>query len=149
MNDKPESHLSVALRVVLELEKAKKRIANLKARESLTLQLAEQAQARGKQLGAALEEAAQDVVRLEAELAIANGNVETVRVRLLDSVDAAEKAEARESRLRAALEAILREPYGCPFCNSGKLRNPLKTHTDDCGYALAQAALTEKEKPQQ
>lgn len=47
--------------------------------------------------------------------------------------------------LRAALEAILQEPYGCPFCNSGKLRNPLKGHTDDCGYALAQAALAPKE----
>jgi hypothetical protein len=83
-----------------------------------------------------------EIARLKGELEIAWGQAEAGdRLR--------EKAEARESRLRAALEAILREPYGCPFCNSGKLRNPLKTHTDDCGYALAPAALAEKEAPTQ
>lgn len=43
--------------------------------------------------------------------------------------------------LRAALERILAEPYGCSFCDSGKLRNPVKPHEEDCGFAMAAAAL--------
>lgn len=43
--------------------------------------------------------------------------------------------------MRAALEAILRDPHGCPFCDSGKLRNSAKDHAAGCGYALARAAL--------
>lgn len=49
-------------------------------------------------------------------------------------------AEATES-LTSALEALLREPHGCPFCDSGKLRNPEKDHAPTCGYALAPVAL--------
>ena len=48
----------------------------------------------------------------------------------------------RPARLEAALRAILAEPYGCPFCDSGKLRNPTKGHTDKCGFGLAQAELS-------
>lgn len=47
---------------------------------------------------------------------------------------------------RAALLAIKRDPYGCPFCDSGKLRkpnDPNKGHNDDCGYLLLDAALKE------
>lgn len=46
-----------------------------------------------------------------------------------------ELAEARH-----ALEAILADPYGCRFCDSGKLRNADKGHDPECGYALAQRA---------
>ena len=43
-----------------------------------------------------------------------------------------------------ALRRLLREPYGCPFCDSGKLRrpnNPEKGHDEDCGFAMATQAL--------
>ena len=40
-----------------------------------------------------------------------------------------------------ALRAILRDPHGCRFCDSGKLRNPEKGHDAECGYALAEAVL--------
>lgn len=45
----------------------------------------------------------------------------------------------------AALRAIIADPYGCPFCDSGKLRNPAKGHDSDCGFALADAVLTKTE----
>lgn len=44
-------------------------------------------------------------------------------------------------QLREALEAIRAEPYGCPFCDSGKLRNPTKGHTDTCGWLLMEKVL--------
>ena len=43
-----------------------------------------------------------------------------------------------------ALRAIMRDPYGCPFCDEGKLRKPNipgKEHEEDCGYYLAERAL--------
>lgn len=46
------------------------------------------------------------------------------------------------NRALVALKAILADPYGCPFCDSGKLRNPAKPHDEDCGFALARAALS-------
>ncbi len=42
--------------------------------------------------------------------------------------------------LERALAAIISEPFGCAFCDSGKLRNPSKPHDEECGFALA--ALT-------
>lgn len=41
---------------------------------------------------------------------------------------------------RNALEAILADPYGCPFCDSGKLRGT-KPHDANCGFKMAQDAL--------
>jgi hypothetical protein len=45
----------------------------------------------------------------------------------------------------AALERLLSEPYGCGFCDSGKLRKRVDGgepfHADDCGYPMASAAL--------
>ena len=41
--------------------------------------------------------------------------------------------------LKAALDAILAEPHGCVFCDSGKLRNPEKDHDPTCGFAMARA----------
>jgi hypothetical protein len=41
------------------------------------------------------------------------------------------------------LRKLLAEPYGCPFCDCGVLRNPLKDHIDDCPYAMAHAVLEE------
>jgi hypothetical protein len=46
--------------------------------------------------------------------------------------------------LDGALEEILAEPYGCVFCDSGKLRNPTKGHTTECGFGLAQDELSNK-----
>lgn len=48
----------------------------------------------------------------------------------------------REIKMRRALEAIIAEPDGCVFCDSGKLRNPDKPHTPDCGFALASEILS-------
>jgi hypothetical protein len=51
-----------------------------------------------------------------------------------------------------ALRLILAEPFGCPFCDSGTLRNPTKTHTETCGFERARtllaAALPPAEEPQ-
>jgi hypothetical protein len=44
-------------------------------------------------------------------------------------------------KVKAALTRILAEPYGCAFCDSGKLRNLNKDHDYDCGYAMARAVL--------
>lgn len=43
--------------------------------------------------------------------------------------------------LENAISAILREPYGCPFCDSGVLRNPSKQHDSNCGFYMAQKAV--------
>jgi hypothetical protein len=48
--------------------------------------------------------------------------------------------------MRDALEALLKDPHGCAFCDSGKLRKSVTTgelceHEDSCGYKLAQDAL--------
>lgn len=43
-----------------------------------------------------------------------------------------------------ALQAIVNNPDGCPFCDSGKLRtpnNPAKGHTETCGFAMAEDVL--------
>ena len=54
-------------------------------------------------------------------------------------LDRAEAAESREAKLREALEAIVKRPDGCPWCDSGVLRNPEKGHGPDCGFAKADA----------
>lgn len=35
------------------------------------------------------------------------------------------------------IAAILRDPHGCRFCDSGKLRSPDKDHDATCGYKMA------------
>lgn len=40
-----------------------------------------------------------------------------------------------------ALRAILKEPHGCPACNSGQIILPGRTHWDECGYGKAERAL--------
>jgi hypothetical protein len=48
------------------------------------------------------------------------------------------------NQIEAALRRIVASPYGCRFCDSGKLRtpnNPAKDHDDDCGFLMADAAL--------
>jgi len=44
-------------------------------------------------------------------------------------------AELRQTQ--AILHRFIEEPYGCPFCDSGKLRNPVKGHTSDCAWRQA------------
>lgn len=44
-------------------------------------------------------------------------------------------------RYRDALRAILAEPHGCQFCDSGKLRNSEKPHDPNCGFLQASEAL--------
>jgi hypothetical protein len=43
--------------------------------------------------------------------------------------------------MRRALAALLAEPHGCVYCDSGKLRNPAKPHEADCGFLMAERAL--------
>jgi hypothetical protein len=62
----------------------------------------------------------------------------------LDTRHQIRELEDELSAARKALEALLREPHGCPFCDSGKLRNPThpgKQHSLDCGFLLAEKAL--------
>lgn len=61
----------------------------------------------------------------------------------------AEAAEAQLAEAQEAVEAILKEPYGCPFCDSGKLRSPDKDHLPNCGFLLAAkfAALAPAAEP--
>lgn len=42
-----------------------------------------------------------------------------------------------------ALQALIKEPHGCVFCDSGKLRNPARDHEETCGFAKARAALSQ------
>lgn len=51
-------------------------------------------------------------------------------------------SEASCAAMRRALEAIRTDPYGCPMCDSGKLRNPTKQHWSRCGYPKLDAALS-------
>jgi hypothetical protein len=44
------------------------------------------------------------------------------------------------------LRGLLAEPYGCSFCDSGKLRNPTKGHLSDCPYERAAVALADPER---
>lgn len=67
-----------------------------------------------------------------------------VKKELDDAARMIVKLQAHATELRIALQTILAEPYGCPACDSGKLRGP-KPHWDDCGYAKAQTALAVNE----
>jgi hypothetical protein len=45
---------------------------------------------------------------------------------------------------KAAIRAVFENPYGCPFCDCGKLRkpdDPRKGHDDDCPYALLRQVI--------
>lgn len=44
-------------------------------------------------------------------------------------------------KIEAALRAVITEPHGCVFCDSGKLRNPAKPHDPTCGFAMASALI--------
>jgi hypothetical protein len=62
----------------------------------------------------------------------------------LEMLPADAKLVAAAPDLLYALELILAEPFGCPFCDSGKLRkpkDPAKGHTDDCGFDVARRAI--------
>ena len=62
----------------------------------------------------------------------------------IEGYKAAQSTPCQCSKYREVLEAILKDPYGCRFCDSGKLRkpnDPKKDHDYDCGYLLALEAL--------
>lgn len=72
---------------------------------------------------------------------------QSARIAALEAELAAERARA--DVLLAALNAIMIEPYGCRFCDSGKLRkpgDPAKDHDDDCGFLLARAAIANEQE---
>lgn len=54
--------------------------------------------------------------------------------------DANTRLIAAAPDLFAAVKALLAAD-GCPMCDFGKLRNPLKEHWDNCPFVAAQAAL--------
>lgn len=99
------------------------------------------------------------VKELEAELAASKSNagiyeedfrglckavgIDTSDVETIDSW--ADRAEGIVRKQEEALRAILKEPYGCAMCDSGKLRNPNKDHFPECGFALGKAALAKEE----
>ena len=87
----------------------------------------------------------EDILWCEDEVVVAT--VKYVRSDLVDSLraDAARyNAEVSATMkiidsLMRIVEAINRDPHGCPFCDSGKLRRPgvpEKDHNDDCAYKL-------------
>ena len=51
------------------------------------------------------------------------------------------KANESAERMEMAIRAVLREPYGCRFCDCGKLRNPEAGHDEDCPYVLLRNAV--------
>ena len=75
-----------------------------------------------------------EIERLRAELERAletiKGQNESYSIQFKEFLDAC-----------AAIAGILAEPYGCPMCDSGKLRNPEKSHWPDCPYAIANDVL--------
>lgn len=55
------------------------------------------------------------------------------------NTDSPEYKESAE--LKNILTAILKDPHGCPMCDSGKLRNPEKQHWPDCPFYQAENIL--------
>lgn len=49
----------------------------------------------------------------------------------------------RRHTLADALQGLLDDPYGCPMCDCGRLRNPTKKHWPECPYEIARAVLAE------
>lgn len=105
-----------------------------------------------QQLGEALKETVWPNLKLEShESALVSEAIERLTKwdgDYDDNRDAWEEVRGLKSQLEAAKEAIsaiLIEPFGCRFCDSGKLRNPDKAHDDDCGYLIAQRTLAELE----
>lgn len=60
-----------------------------------------------------------------------------------------DNVRAEAPHLLRALALILAEPYGCAFCDSGKLRNPERGHADDCGFGVARAAVARAQRKAQ
>lgn len=61
---------------------------------------------------------------------------------LLRLVNLCNKGLAQHQLAMHALREIKANPSGCPMCDSGKLRDPNKTHWDTCGYLLMEMVLT-------
>ena len=53
----------------------------------------------------------------------------------------ADVKEGAVKQLVEAVKAIEDSPFGCVFCDSGKLRNPAKEHDYGCGFSMMRAAL--------
>lgn len=59
---------------------------------------------------------------------------------LLALRDENEKLKRRNAEAERIIESFRANPYGCSFCDSGKLRtpdNPAKDHDDDCVFVVA------------
>jgi hypothetical protein len=51
-----------------------------------------------------------------------------------------ESLQKENAELKDVIRTFLKEPYGCPFCDSGILRkpnNPEKDHDDTCAFKMA------------
>jgi len=51
-----------------------------------------------------------------------------------------------QSDYRAVLTALIDNPHGCRLCDYGVLRNPSKSHDDDCPYAVAKSLLQPRDE---
>lgn len=81
--------------------------------------------------------------RQRAQIDLARAENAALR-RWLGLAVAAWRAERATSRALAnALRGLLAEPYGCPMCDAGTLRNPTKAHWPECPYAVARAVVGE------
>lgn len=49
--------------------------------------------------------------------------------------------KARVAELDVALRGLINDPYGCPMCDSGRLRDQAKGHWPECPYPAALSAL--------
>ncbi len=67
----------------------------------------------------------------------------TELTKMLTRIRSRAMREARHERneVLAILRRFLESPYGCGFCDSGKLRNPNKPHDDDCPFLQAERML--------
>ena len=63
----------------------------------------------------------------------------TNQVKLFSSISPSTSLEMIEyiRTLEHTIRLILAEPYGCVFCDSGKLRNVGKWHKNNCGFYMA------------
>lgn len=53
---------------------------------------------------------------------------------------------ARIKQLEESIRGIIKNPYGCPFCDSGVLRNEDRDHWPECSFKIAADSLITLDK---
>lgn len=75
----------------------------------------------------------------EVRFALSGDADPTELVNHLNQLDA---TRTRIVSLEYVIRGLLAEPYGCPFCDAGTLRNASKNHTGTCPYAVAHRIMS-------